>query len=212
MLQTLSKATVAIDKAGGHVSSGAGVQSATVRAFFTASDASVETDDGMSLVARQAASCLLAPVIGDRVLVYADRDEAFILAVLVRSAEHAAEISVPGADRVILSASDRLEITASNVSVNAGQIDLVSRVLVAAGEMLTTNFRRITETVVDKMVGARTITTKVETRTAVVKDVDVLNAGMLVQTVDSVSTQKSEIALMTAKRDVRIDAERVSVG
>lgn len=215
VLQVSSKATAAADRPGSDrvpAQDVAGLRRATVKAFFTATDASVETDDGASLVARQAASCLLAPVIGDRVLLHVEAGDAYILAVLARSTNHAAEISVPGAARIIVSAGERLELTAPAVAVSAGRLELVSKVLVAAGDVLTSNFRRITETVVDKMIGARTITTSAQTRTAVVKDVDLLSAGTLVQNVDSIATQKSEIALITAKRDVRLDAERVSVG
>lgn len=189
-----------------------GLTHAIVKAFLTETDASLETLAGGSLIARQAASCLLAPVIGDRVLVYVDGEEAFILAVLVRSADHAAEIAVPGVERVVLSAKGRLDIHAPHVSIGTGRLDVVAKALFQAGDRLTSHFRRITETVVDKVIGARTITTQAETRTAAIRDVELLSAGTLVQTIDSVSTQKSEIALMTAKRDVRIDAERVSVG
>lgn len=185
---------------------------AYVRAFLTPTEASVETEAGESLVARQAASCLLAPVIGDLVLVHTDETDAFILAVLVRRPEHVAEISVPDAEHVTLKAVAKLDVTAPSLSLQAGRLELVARGLVQMGESLTTNFRRIAETVVDKVVGARTITTKAENRMAVVKDVDMLEAGSLVQTIESVSSQKSEIALITARRDMRLDGERVSVG
>lgn len=189
-----------------------GLSHAIVKAFLTETDASLETPAGGSLIARQAASCLLAPVIGDRVLVYVNGEEAFILAVLVRSTDHAAEIAVPGVERVVLSAKGRLDIHAPHVSIATGRLDMVAQALFQAGDRLTSHFRRITETVVDKVIGARTITTQAETRTAAIRDVELLSAGTLVQTVDNVATQKSEIALITAKRDVRIDAERVSVG
>ncbi|WP_117190065.1 DUF3540 domain-containing protein [Rhizobium terrae] len=188
------------------------LQRAHVRTFLTATEAGVETEAGESLIARQAASCLLAPVIGDLVLVHSDGTEAFILAVLVRRAEHAAEISVPDADHITIKAAAKIDITAPLVSLQADRLELVARRLVQMGESLTTNFRHIVETVVDKMVGARTITTRAESRMAVVKDVEMLEAGSLVQNVESVSSQKSEIALITARRDMRLDGERVSVG
>lgn len=189
-----------------------GLSHAIVRAFLTETDASLQTPGGGSLIARQAASCLLAPVIGDRVLVYTDGEEAFILSVLVRSADHAAEIAVPGAEQVVLRGKGRLDIHAPHVSIGTGRLDVVAKALFQAGDRLTSHFKRITETVVDKVIGARTITTQAETRTAVIRDVELLSAGTLVQTVENVATQKSEIALITAKCDVRIDAERVSVG
>lgn len=190
----------------------AALQRAHVRAFLTATEAVIETEAGGSLIARQAASCLLAPVIGDLVLIHAEGADAFILAVLVRRAEHAAEISVPDADHITIKGSAKLDITAPLVSLQAGRLELVARGLVQMGESLTTNFRRIAETVVDKVTGARTITTRAESRMASIKDVEMLEAGSLIQNVESVSSQKSEITLITARRDMRLDGERVSVG
>lgn len=189
-----------------------GLSRAVVRAFLTATDASIETDGGEAVVARQAASCLLAPAIGDRVLVHVGGREAFILAVLERESERVAELGVPGAVDAVLSVSGRLDIKAAALAFAAPRIDLLSRALLQIGENLTSNFRRVSETVVDKVIGARTITMTAQSRTTAVKEVDVLEAGTLVQTVESVATQNSEIALITAKRDVRLDGERVSVG
>ncbi|MBR0558392.1 DUF3540 domain-containing protein [Ciceribacter sp. L1K23] len=185
---------------------------AIVRAFVTTSEAILETDAGDSLVARQAASCLLAPAMGDRVLVHVGDRDAFILAVLERQSERVAELGVPGATDAVLQVAGRLDVKAATISLAAPRVELMARALLQAGESLTSNFRRITETVVDKIVGARTVTTTAQSRTTAVREVDVLEAGSLVQTISSVVTQNSEIALITAKRDVRLDGERVSVG
>ena len=185
---------------------------ATVGIFLSEQHVSVETERGQSIDARQAASCLLAPAIGDRVLVYLDRGEAHILAVLERGSAHTAEISVPGARRLALRSTETLELNAPKVSVVAREVNIFARALSQTGEMLTSNFRRILENVVDKTIGARTITTKAEARTAIVREVDTINAGTLVQNIDKVATQNSEISLITAKQDVRLDATRVSVG
>ncbi|MBO3761702.1 DUF3540 domain-containing protein [Ciceribacter sp. L1K22] len=189
-----------------------GMLRATVRAFVTTSEAILETDAGDSLVARQAASCLLAPAMGDRVLVHVGDRDAFILAVLERQSERVAELGVPGATDAVLQVAGRLGVKAATISLAAPRVELMARALLQAGESLTSNFRRITETVVDKIVGARTVTTTAQSRTTAVREVDVLEAGSLVQTISSVVTQNSEIALITAKRDVRLDGERVSVG
>ncbi|MCJ8518576.1 hypothetical protein ABID21_001453 [Pseudorhizobium tarimense] len=189
-----------------------GLVRALVRAFLTGTEAIVETDAGDSLVVRQAASCLLAPAIGDRVLLHVEGSDGFILAVLERQAPCAAEVSVPGAADMVLRAPGRIDIDAGALGLKARRLDILAGAVLQAGESLTSHFRRISETVVDKIVGARTVTTTAQSRTTAVKEVDVLEAGTLVQTIASVATQNSEIALITAKRDVRLDGERVSVG
>lgn len=184
----------------------------TIRAFLTAQEASVETRDGARLHAVQAASCLLAPAIGDRVLAYVDRSEAFVLAVLERSSEHAAEIAIPGADKIVLKSENGLELNARKLNITAREVNVITRALSQTGTVLANSFTRILETVVDKTIGARTITTRAQARTAVVQEVETLSAGTLVQNIENVATQNSEIALVTATQDVRLDAKRVSVG
>lgn len=190
----------------------AGLTTGVVRAFLTEHQASVEVEGGLRVDAAQAASCLLAPVIGDRVLLYTAGDEAFVLAVLERHTDHAAQLAVPGAGRTVLRSGEGIEIAAPKVSVAAREMNVFARAVSHTGEMLSQNFRRIVENTVDKMIGARSITTRAEMRTAVVREVDMVNAGTLVQNIDSVATQNSEISMVTATQDVRLDAKRVSVG
>jgi hypothetical protein len=185
---------------------------ARVKAFLTATQAVVETDAGESITAAQAASCLLAPAIGDSVLLCEISGEAYILAILQRDDTRIAEIAVPGAGKVKFAAAERLELTAPAISIAAGRFSVIAEAMVQTGQSLASNFKRVVEIVVDKTIGARTVTTTAETRTSVIRDVEMLNAGSLIQNIDSVATQNSEIALVTARRDVRLDAERVSVG
>ncbi|MBB3457505.1 hypothetical protein FHT86_005823 [Rhizobium sp. BK313] len=192
--------------------SAGGLIRGTVKTLMTVTEAGVETDAGESVHARQAASCLLAPAIGDRVLLCMIGGETYILAVLERESQHAAEISVPGARKVTISAGEKLELNAPSMSLAARQLTLLARNMAQTGQFLTSNFKTIVETVVDKTIGARSLTTKAEIRTAIITEVEMLNAGTLVQNIDTVATQNSEIALVTAQRDVRLDAERVSVG
>ncbi|MDL2398845.1 DUF3540 domain-containing protein [Rhizobium mayense] len=189
-----------------------GLLRGTVKTLMTATEAGVETDEGESVLARQAASCLLAPAIGDRVLLCMIGSETYVLAVLERESQHAAEISVPGARKVTISAGQTLELNAPSMNLAARQLTLLARNMAHTGQFLTSNFKTIVETVIDKTIGARSLTTKADVRTAVITEVEMLNAGTLVQNIDTVATQNSEIALVTAQRDVRLDAERVSVG
>ena len=183
-----------------------------IKALLTQTDASVEIAGGERVHALQAASCLLAPVIGDKVLVCQEGGEAFILAVLSRAGTVAAEISVPQAETLVIRARREVSLEAPVMRMTAKHFSLLADVIFQAGNVLTRNFKRIAETVGDKLTHARTITSQAEVRTAIVADVDTLRAKSLVQTIESVSTQTSEIALVTARRDVRIDGERVSVG
>ncbi|MCY1669075.1 DUF3540 domain-containing protein [Rhizobium sp. SL86] len=185
---------------------------AVVKFLLTPSQFKLDLPNGDTVMARQAASCLLAPAIGDTVLVHIAADDSYILAVLERSAARTAELGVPDATDVTLSVAGRLNLSAQTVGLAAGAIEILSKTLLLAGESLTSRFRRMTETVSDKISSARSLTATFHNRTTLVKEVDMLEARMQVQTVETVSTHNSEIALITASRDIRLDGERVSVG
>ncbi|MTI42562.1 uncharacterized protein DUF3540 [Roseibium hamelinense] len=185
---------------------------AHVTALVTETQALVGLPGGESIHADQAAGCLLAPAIGDMVLVARGDDGAFILSVLTRDANTPADLRVPEANRVHLRANSELEVSAPTVKFTARNLNLISETLTQTGRQLVRNFSKSLETVVDKIVSARTITTTTDTRSTAVKEVDSLQAGILVENIDSVATQNSEISLVTASEDVRLDAKRVSVG
>ncbi|WP_422377344.1 DUF3540 domain-containing protein [Roseibium sp.] len=192
--------------------SSAGLQTGTVKALLTEVEAMVTLDTGEQIHAVQATSCLLAPVIGDTVLVYSGPEQSFMLSVLAREATVTAEIGVTGAKDVALTTKGSLALSAPDVKVSARRLTVLTESLMQTGKQLVTNFSRSLETYVDKMVNARTITTTAQSRSSAIKETETLKAGILVQNIDSVATQNSDVSLITAKEDVRLDAERVSIG
>jgi len=191
---------------------GAGLQTGTVKALLTAEEAMITLDDGEQIHALQATSCLLAPVIGDTVLVFKGPDQSFVLSVLVRQAEVTAEIGVTGAQDVALKTKGSLALSAPHVNISARRLTLLSENLMQTGKQLVSNFSRSLETCVDKMLNARTVTTTAQSRSSAIKETETLKAGILVQNIDSVATQNSEVSMITAEEDVRLDAKRVSMG
>lgn len=194
------------------VAAGAGLQTGTVKALLTEVEAMVTLDTGEQIHAVQATSCLLAPVIGDTVLVFNGPEQSFMLSVLTRDATVTAEIGVTGAQDVALKTKGSLALSAPDVKVSARRLTILTESLMQTGKQLVNNFSRSLETYVDKMVNARSITTTAQSRSSAIKETETLKAGILVQNIDSVATQNSDVSLITAKEDVRLDAERVSIG
>jgi hypothetical protein len=123
-----------------------------------------------------------------------------------------AEIGVTGAKDVALKTDGRLALSAPDVQVSARRMTILTDSLMQTGRKLVSNFNRSLETYVDKMLNARTITTTAQSRSSAIKETETLKAGILVQNIDSVATQNSEISMITAEEDVRLDGKRVSVG
>ncbi|GGB45858.1 hypothetical protein GCM10011316_17460 [Roseibium aquae] len=188
------------------------LRTGTVTALVTGSQMLVRLDTDETCHAAQAAGCLLQPDIGDTVLLYRAPHEAYVLSVLTRGGDGKATLSVSGASHVALKAARQLDLAAPEVTVTARRLSLISETLTKTGKQLIQTFTKTLETTVDKFVSARTINTNAATRTSAIKETDTLQAGILVQNIDSVATQTSDISMVTAKEDVRLDAKRVSVG
>lgn len=191
---------------------GTGLDTGIVKALVTEQEAMVTLSSGEEIHAVQATSCLLAPVIGDTVLVFNGPEQAFMLSVLTREAAVTAEIGVTGAKDVAIKTSGSLALSAPDVKVSARRLTILTENLMQTGKQLVNNFSRSLETYVDKMVNARTITTTAQSRSSAIKETETLKAGILVQNIDSVATQNSDISMITAEEDVRLDGKRVSVG
>ena len=150
-------------------------------------------DDGRA--AQQAASCMVVPAQGDRVLVAACRQgDNYIVHLLSRSQAEEAFVSVPGArhltlrqPRIALAATERVALHSLHdieVTAAAGVLSLTARNL----------FSTVTESLVQNVrhfVG---------------------NAEQYLLDVKQMLRLHGKQASVTAEHDVKVDAERISMG
>ncbi|GAA5787200.1 hypothetical protein GCM10007860_21220 [Chitiniphilus shinanonensis] len=159
----------------------------------------VALDDGRFLlhdgrIAQQAASCLVQPQAGDRALVAGCADgDSFIVHLLARANDEAV-LSVPGAAtlslsqaRIALNASDSVKVRAlGDLHLNAatGTVHLNARNL----------FTSVTDTLVE------------QTRHRIAR------AEHYLLSVRALLRMHGKQTLLTAEKDVKVDADRISVG
>lgn len=157
-------------------------------------------DDGSCLLgngmrAVRAVSCLVEPQPGDRVLAGATADGlCHVLHILARSDGDSARLSVPGATGVALCQS-RIALHAGE-SLDMGSAGNAS--LTAAGGTLSLNGRNLFVTVADSIV---------EQASHYVGKI-----GQYLLDVRALLRLHGNDALITAARDVKVDAERISMG
>lgn len=156
-------------------------------------DHAYRLDDGTRAAA--AASCLVRPRRGDRVLAAAcGSGGVYVLAVLERAAGQPAELGVPAADevtlaapRVTLRATERLQMQSLrdvDVTAVAGDVSLTGRnLLVTASEAIIENMRHY-----------------------------IGRAGAFALQVQSLLRLHGRQAFVTAQEDVKVDAERINLG
>jgi len=202
---------------------GAVFEHATVKAK---TDAGVIVHGPRGVVAAlPAVSCLVAPEVGDRVLVTRQDGQSFVLGVLVRATEGAVSIAVSGemeltADQLVIRGretarisasermdlgSDRLGMLARTTRIDTGQFNLsgqeakvnVNRAQVVAGAI---------EACMDRLTQhARQITRRI-------RETEVVNVGNLVQRIRDNFVCRSKRTSLTARKDVHVDGERIHMG
>lgn len=157
-------------------------------------------DDGSCLLsngmrALRAISCLVEPQIGDRVLASTTADAlCHVLHILARNEGDSANLSVPGVSGVALRQS-RIALHASE-SLHLGSAGEAS--LSAAGGTLSLNGRNLFVTVADSIV---------EQASHYVGKI-----GQYLLDVRALLRLHGNDALITAARDIKVDAERISMG
>lgn len=141
----------------------------------------------------QALSCLIAPEAGDQVLVLQAGDRAYITHVLARTSDRA-RLNVPGIEQLAIEqASLRLEAAATLDLRCGGDVTLTSlqgSIAVSARHFLAS----IAETLAQQ---ARHVVT---------------HAGHCVLQASALLRVHGRQALITADQDVKVDAERVTLG
>jgi hypothetical protein len=178
----------------------------------------VATEEGPATATR-AASCLVAPEPGDSVLLCTAGADTFVLAVLVRAQPSALTIApsdcgelVVGADVVRLAAGRELQAAAPSIAVHTRTVSIVADVATLLGRLMTVAGQRLRTTVGTQEIAAVTQSSKVGTRVSIVDGADILEAADVSQRVTGTLTSHAGVAVMTAATDIRLDAQRVSVG
>jgi hypothetical protein len=188
---------------------------------------SVATRSG-TYEARQAVSCLIAPQQNDKVLLVGDLSEGlYVLAVLEREAAQKQTISFDG-DVDFTVKKGRLTITSQEEMrfASARDIDLASpelnihslksevhvHHLIFSGNFWLGQVGkiRLTVTAFDSFIERLTQRVKRSYRT--IEEIDRLRAGRLDYLVDKLLSLRGKYSMLTAKEDVKIDAERIHMG
>ncbi len=183
---------------------------------------------GNIFTAIAAFSCVIRPEPGDRVMCsFNDSDENYILAVLQRASSQPAvmqfasdvnmtlpngKISITARDGINMASTDEIGMLSSKVKIGAAKADISIDKLNATGTELTGNIRqiRIFADTVDTI--AESLTQRTKNFFRWVEQVEQITAGDMLQTVRNLLNVRSRQAIITAKQDVKIDAERVHMG
>lgn len=176
--------------------------------------------DGWSGAASRATSCLVEPMIGDTVLVSrGPRERVFVLAILEREAAGPATLSV-GAGTGLRLAGESVEIAGSDrVRIDAGRFDLDAEeatLQVRAVQLVGSAVGAVVDTL--DVVGRKlqsvgeVIHQAAGSYLRISRSTDTVQAENLIQKADKVMVIDSAQTVLSARTDVRISGERITMG
>ncbi len=172
-----------------------------------------------TVTARLAFDLLVAPEPGDRVLFCERADERHVLRILARVGGERtlrvgrAERDLHLAGRTVTAeAAERLSLVAPVAHVATGAFSVVARLCTLVGERLAETFRRRDETTGERVVVTDCQREHHGQRHVHVEGIDDLAADTKVERVEGVAFLRSASVVTTAEDDIRMDAERVTMG
>ncbi len=181
-----------------------------------------------SYVATRAASCLLAPEVGDEVLVvFIPGRPRYVLAVLERDARSPARLEVEG-DLAIRASHGRVSIASSAGLdlLTEGEANVVARdvnLRAGRGNVVLDHLALLGGTVLAELGKAKLVTTALETVAdrllqrvkrayRFVEDLDQLRADRIDHTADSTLSLRGKNTVIVAEQLVKLDGEQIHVG
>ncbi|MBW2528117.1 MAG: DUF3540 domain-containing protein [Deltaproteobacteria bacterium] len=186
---------------------------------------SLEGARGGEITAAQAASCLLAPCPGDRVLV-ALLPEPYVLAVLDREGSREAQVRFDGSARI--DAAGELDLGAARgirlrtprvLALMAGKLRTEARVSELVTERLTA-FGKAAQAHFDEMgIAARTcdwvadrVASRIKRAYRTVEEYEQLRARHIDYRAEQTAQLKGETTVVTARQVVKVDGSQVHIG
>lgn len=189
----------------------------------------VVRDGEVEIEATRATSCLVEPVLGDRVLYAVLRQgKAFVLSVLDRAEEDAVLRLTADRDVVIEAQGGRVDVVAAagvgiasqeKVTVAAGTVEMrAERATFALDDVLLVGKKLLARAARGTLVGevletmADTVTQRAKRVLRVVSQVDQLKAGVADIEAKSALRLHAENSYMTAEKVVKLDGENIHLG
>lgn len=172
--------------------------------------------------ARRAASCLLAPSVGDRVLVASEeRGDAFVLAVLEQRDPSAATVSVEGdlhlrstRGKVTLAAQEGIDLVAAaavKIASSALDISTLEAIEVVSGAVKAEVGKvKVFAEALDSF--CERLSQRVRRSYRTVEEVDQVRAGYIDYSAEGNAHIRAENTLVTGVELVKLNAEQIHVG
>lgn len=178
----------------------------------------VTTSQGL-IRATQAFSCLIQPVLGDKVLLQPVGEHWYLLAILERQQPLPMQLNARNGLHINLGGKDchwqhvgHWQLNAEHTSIRTHQAELTTQTAQVHGRQLTQHWQQVRNLIQDLWHSGQTVWQQVRQSISRVDEVEQKDCGHQIQRVRGNMTLHSEQGSITSSKDLRIDAERIHMG
>lgn len=178
----------------------------------------VTTNQGL-IRANQAYSCLVQPVLGDKVLLQTAGKTTYLLAILERQQPLAMQINAKQGLSFDLGGQDcewkntkLWQVEAEITQILTQHAELTTNIGKVSGNQLTQHWQQVHNLIKDFWHSGQTLWQQVRQSISRVDEVEQKDSGHFIQRTRGNMSLNSEQASITSNKDLRIDAERIHMG
>ncbi len=172
-------------------------------------------------------SCLVAPEAGDKVLLNHTGKENHILAILSRPTVNDMTLSFPGSvtlesksgqvsvtasEGVKVASAKDLQLTSARLSLTAIEANVHATNLNVSGDKVVSHWREVKSVSNALHMVVDSVTQKFKNSFRMVEGVDQQTSTNFLQTIKKTLSIRSHHAVITARKDIKIDGERIHMG
>jgi hypothetical protein len=172
-------------------------------------------------------SCLVSPEAGDRVLLSCCAGQSHILAIIERPNQDDMKLAFPGnvafqakegsidlltSQRLSLTSAQAIKVTSAEFSMNSLKMNVHSEEATVSGGKATSQWREVTSIATSFNLIVDSLTQRLKNSFKMVQGVDQQSSQNLLQTIGKTFSVRARDTVIIARKDVKIDGERIHMG
>ncbi|MBA6339760.1 DUF3540 domain-containing protein [Colwellia sp. MB02u-10] len=178
--------------------------------------------------ASKAYSCLVQPMLGDKVLISnISGNEHYILAIIERPETNNMTLAFPGdvaleakvgainlvaTEQISLTSASKTQLTSSEIGVTTAKMNIQANECSVMGDKAVSQWREVNSFSSAMNLVTERLTQRIKNSFKTVEGLDQQTSLNFLQTIGKTLSIRSRDAVITARKDVKIDGERIHMG
>jgi hypothetical protein len=191
-----------------------------------ANDYMVMSEQGV-FRASKAYSCLVQPLPGDKVLISSSGNEHYVLAIIERLDTNNMTLAFPGdvkleakvgainlisSEQISLTSASKTQLTSTEIGVTTAKMNIQATECSVIGDKALSRWREVNSFSQAMNLVTERLTQRIKNSFKTVEGLDQQTSLNFLQTIGKTLSIRSRDAVITARKDVKIDGERIHMG